>query len=84
MQGATMGEDDPQTQPAPEYEFDVRIACQVLRRVQAHKRKGSEPDELPLPVVSGLVPAVIRRHWPGRNSEDFAGAPGARFEIDAP
>jgi hypothetical protein len=26
MQGATMGEDDPQAQPAPEYEFDQRIA----------------------------------------------------------
>jgi hypothetical protein len=25
-QGATMGEDDPQAQPAPEYEFDQRIA----------------------------------------------------------
>ncbi|KFB68215.1 hypothetical protein [Candidatus Accumulibacter vicinus] len=26
MQGATLGEDDPQAQPAPEYEFDQRIA----------------------------------------------------------
>ncbi len=46
--------------------------------------QSSAPDELPLPVVSGLVPAVIRRHWAERNSEDFAAAPGARFEIDAP
>jgi len=26
MQGATLGEDDPQAQSAPEYEFDQRIA----------------------------------------------------------
>ena len=26
MQGATMAEDDPQAQSAPEYEFDQRIA----------------------------------------------------------
>ena len=26
MQGATLGEDDPQAQSAPQYEFDQRIA----------------------------------------------------------
>ena len=26
MQGATLGEDDPQAQSAPEYEFDQRVA----------------------------------------------------------
>ncbi|EXI73248.1 MAG: hypothetical protein AW07_02862 [Candidatus Accumulibacter sp. SK-11] len=26
MQGATMGEDDPQAQSAPEHEFDQRVA----------------------------------------------------------
>ena len=26
MQGATLGEDEPQPQPVPEYEFDQRIA----------------------------------------------------------
>jgi hypothetical protein len=30
MQGATMGEDDPQTQSAPGSEFDQRVACKVL------------------------------------------------------
>ena len=26
MQGATLGEDEPQPQPVPEYDFDQRIA----------------------------------------------------------
>ena len=32
MQGATMGEDEPQAQSVPEYEFDQRIAWWVPMR----------------------------------------------------
>lgn len=39
MQGATLGEDEPQAQSAPEYEFDPRLAWSVLWSVQAYKRK---------------------------------------------
>jgi hypothetical protein len=64
MQGATMGEDDPQAQSAPEYEFDQRI-----RLVGA----GWKQDELPSPVVARLVPGAIRPAGPARRM-----APGAK------
>ncbi len=44
MPGATLGEDDPQAQSAPEYEFDQRIACEVRDRSQTSCHRPSWDD----------------------------------------
>jgi hypothetical protein len=97
MQGATMGEDDPQAQSAPEYEFDQRIAWWVLDGSSNAQRSRLKQDELPSPVVGRLMPVVIRPAGPARRMapgavrggiqltfQGLSRATGAKLEIDAP
>ena len=54
---ATLGEDDPQTQqPAPECEFEQRIAWQVRAGSRHAQRSRLKRDEPSSPVVERLVP----------------------------
>ena len=58
---ATLGEDDPQTQPAPECEFDQRIAWQVRAGSRHAQRSRLKRDEPSSPVVGRLVPCKFER-----------------------
>jgi len=74
MQGATLGEDEPQAQSAPEYEPDQGVAWWVPRAC----RRTNAKLEATRAATARRERTRARGCPPGRDSEVFSGVPGVQ------